>query len=232
MTASDWVIVGTSLFLGIAALLAPYIAELLKREWFAPKLEISYRHAPPYSLRTEWRGANVNEPVFYFRFEAVNRGKSQAKLCEAILEELWIFNVAGEAFKLQNFSPVNLHWAGYDGIVYRNITPGRRGIYCDIGHISSPQYQQQHEKVKPHFIDIQGREGTSMRFLFDEIQYPYCQPSCLTPERYLIRVSLYSENAKPAQQWFEITWSGNWQDSEAEMLREIVIRPTRKPVIR
>ena len=40
MQGSDWVLIGTAIFLGAVALFVPYLAELIKRKWFAPDLKI------------------------------------------------------------------------------------------------------------------------------------------------------------------------------------------------
>jgi len=229
MTASDWVLIFTSLFLGTTALFVPLLAELVKRNVFAPKLHISFELAPPYCIRTYWRAINnpdFRELVYYFRFQVRNNGLSQARLCEAVLEELWIYDASGNPSKLSNFTSVNLRWAGenpqlMDNPQYINVNPQRR-VYCDIGHLSSLAHQQREERKI--FIDMPGRNGESLRFLLDQLQYPYSQPNCFAPGRYGIKVSIYSENAARQEARFTITWSGKWQETEPEMFRELVIQ--------
>ncbi len=53
MNVSDWVLIGTSVFLGATALLVPWLAELVKRRAFAPKLEIWLKMELPCCIRTE-----------------------------------------------------------------------------------------------------------------------------------------------------------------------------------
>ena len=52
LSLSDWVLVGTSLFLGAVALFVPYFAELIKRRFFAPNLKLSFEQKPPACLKT------------------------------------------------------------------------------------------------------------------------------------------------------------------------------------
>jgi hypothetical protein len=162
----------------------------------------------------------LEEPVYYFRFEVVNQGQSQARLCEAVLEGFWVFDASGRPNKLPNFSPINLRWAGRR-TPFLDINPHRRGVFCNIGHISSAAYQGREERRL--FIDVPGRGDGDLRFLFDQLQCPYSQPNCLAPGKYAIKVSLYSENAPTESVFFEIAWSGTWQDTEPEMFREVVV---------
>jgi hypothetical protein len=229
MNTSDWVLIGTSLFLGATALFVPWLAELVKRKAFAPKLDILYDRVPPYCHRTYWRSPvdpNLQEPVYYFRFEVVNEGQTQARLCEVVLEDLWMYDASGQPNKLSNFSPVNLHWASIKA-TFLSINPHRRGVFCDIGHISSSTHQKREEHKL--FIDVPGRGEDGLRFLFDQLQYPYAQPNCLAPGQYAIKVSLYSENASPQSVYFKISWSGTWQNEEQEMFRECVVQQVNGP---
>jgi len=222
MMISDWVLVITSLFLGATALFVPVLAEFLKRKVFAPKLEIQFELSTPFCVRTFWRSSddpNLNEPVYFFRFQVVNNGQSQARLCEAVLEELWIYDVSGNPTKFPRFSPINLRIEG--GTPFLNINPHRR-VYCPIGHISSPSYQEKAERGAA--IDIPGRHGDELRFFLELTQFPFSQPNCLVPGKYAIKISLYSENATRCEIYFQINWSGKWQDTEPEMFRELVIQ--------
>lgn len=146
-----WVSIGTTLFLGSVAFLAPYIIEKWKHRFFAPKLNFEFRLGPPYCHVTKMRrvrmehGKILNEtsfPVYYFRFVVVNGGKVQADDCEAVLEKVWEEDSAGRLVEWQNFSPVNLKWSGGDPqrLYLRTIQPRRR-VFCDIGRVHHPRYQ-------------------------------------------------------------------------------------------
>ena len=227
LSYSDWVLIGTSIFLGIVALFVPYLAELVKRKAFSPKLKIGHRNSPPFSLHTFWsnrKTPEVREPVYFFRFQIKNDGKSQARRCEAILETLWLFDASGKPHLYENFSPVHLR---YDEIGTRfvDINPKRK-VFWNIGHISSYSYQEQSESNL--FTDVPGDHENQLRFLFDLLEYPHSQPNCLVPGKYGICIKLYSENAGTKEIYFQIDWSGNWQSAETDMFREIVVTKVNK----
>lgn len=223
MTWSDWVLVVTSLFLGAVALFVPYLAEVVKRRLFGPELKVNHRNAPPFHHLTYWRSPrdpSLAEPVYFFRFEVVNQGRSQARRCEAVLEQLWVYDASGKPIETPNFSPVNLRWSGGRQRLF-DINPHRRRIFCDIGHISSAAHQRREEYRI--FTDVPGRGDDELRFLFDQHQCPYSQPNCLAPGKYAIKVSVYSENGQAETIYFQISWSGRWQEGEQEMFREAVV---------
>jgi hypothetical protein len=227
LNISDWVLFFSTLFLGAVALFVPYLAELVKRRVFAPKLSITHSHEPPLSHLTFWHSRvdpSLEEPVFFFRFQVTNDGKSQARQCEAILEKLWIYDASDKPHILERFSPINLR---YDerGTRFVDINPNRR-VFWNIGHVSSASYQEREETKL--FIDVPGDHDEGLRFLFDLLEYPYSQPNCLVPGKYGLKVSLYSENAGCHEVYFQIAWSGKWQKAEQEMLRELVVTKVRE----
>ena len=202
LNASDWVLVITTLFLGIIALIAPAVSETIKRKFYAPKITPSFVEKAPFCHKTFWRAADrpdLNEPVYFFRFKVENTGSSQLRQCEAILEDLWIYNAAGKPEKVSGFIGVNLKWASNTpeivpgGIVlstrYVNLNP-RRAEYCNIGRISSRKYQKDDEEK--FFVDIPGKHKPQLRFLFEQGLYPNSQTNCLLPGKYAIKVKLFS----------------------------------------
>jgi hypothetical protein len=226
MSASDWVLVGSTIFLGAVALFVPYLSEAVKRRAFAPRIEIAFRNASPFCIRTLWTSRHdptLSEPVFFFRLQITNHGKSQARNCEAVLTDLWSYDAAGKPFKFQGFSPINLR---IEVPVPTNINTERR-FYCAIGHVSSPAYQEHEEKKS--FFDFPGKDGHAPRFLFDLETYPNSQPNCLLPGRYAIKVAVYSENSPRKEAFFKVDWSGKWHDDLSLMLRELVIARIGEP---
>ena len=231
MQITNCILIFTALFLGACALFVPYLAEIVKRKAFAPNLKILFELAPPFCHQTSWcsplgSSTQIKEPVYYFRFQVVNEGKTQARLCEVVLEYLWIYNSANNPQLYLNFSPVNMVWVGASN-EFININPKRR-FFCDIGHISSVNYQREIEQNR--CIDLPGYRGNDLRFVLGLHQFFYSQPNCLVPGRYILQVGLYSENAGYQKEFFDISWSGKWQDGNDQMFREIVIVRTRRPV--
>lgn len=237
MQNSDWVYVGCTIFLGACALFVPYLAELIKRKWFSPDIKIEFQLEPPFCHQTRWRTLTppppfpqpvtvIDEPVYYFRFKVINEGKSRANNCEICLENLWIYDVSQTPRLHQNFSSVNIVWSDNPKKPFVNINPKRKMV-GNIGHISSQKYQDEHEHK--NFIDVRGDSENGLRFMFDLLQWPFSQPNCLVAGRYIIQVGFYSENANIQKVYFEISWSGEWQDEEGEMFKGIVIKLTSKP---
>lgn len=215
MTVESWVLIATTLFLGAAALAVPLVTEWLKRTWFAPRLEIDFALTPPYCHLTKRQDQS---DVYYFRFKVTNRGRSQARLCEATLEELHTADASGTYHREKNFSPIPLTWAGV-GAGYIAINPGR-SYFCDIGHISEPAWQQ-HEPSR--YRGVTAAQQAQLKFMFDTPYVFFSQWDCLIPGRHRVSVAVYSENARPARRTFDIAWTGQWQATENLMYREIVI---------
>jgi hypothetical protein len=227
MDLSNWVLVGTTLFLGIIAILAPVVSEAVKRKVFAPIVTVTFDETSPICHKTFFNISSDPmvqrlEPVFYFRFKVENTGKSKLVQCEAVLEQLWIYNSAGIPQRLPGFNDINLRWSGGSPISV-DLSPNR-GKYCNVGHIAS-LIAQRREGYK---IDLPGAHDDKLRFMFELLEYPNSQANCLVPGKYAIKILLYSENAQTQELWFEIAWSGNWQEAETDMFRELTMRRIRK----
>jgi len=201
---------GGSIFVGAIALSAPYIAAWITKQYFAPKLDIEYKHERPYFRLTR---DGKDRPLYYSSFCVKNEGRSQAKSCEAVLEELWLPNARGKPKKDENFLPVNLTWAmpyqrpgvGTVKLIFENINQKRKK-YCNIGHIPL--------KDNKFFLDI----------------YPKlkAQQSCILPGTAKIKIGIYADNATKIHRYFIIKWSGNWKDDEKDMQDEINISVQRE----
>jgi hypothetical protein len=217
MQVSDWVLIGSTLFLGGLALLAPYVIEKWKYRFYSAKLNFVFYHKPPFCHITQMRGAGIDFPVYYFRFIVVNKGKVQAEQCETILEKIWKYDSAGKLKEIRGFSPVSLKWSGPERGKALTIQPGRE-VFCDIGRIQHPNYEP--ESV---YRNISPQEQKQNKFFFELPERYYAQWDCLLPGKYQIRIAVYSKNAKKISRIFKISWSGIWKDQESEMFNELVI---------
>lgn len=225
LTSSDWVLIGSTLFLGAVAIFGPAFADLFKRRFLAPNLQIRYSHSPPGSHKTKW-GSYYD--VYFFRFLITNDGKSIARNCQVLIEELWIYDVSGKAHNFTNFSPVNLRF-DESGTKFIDISSNDRPIFWNIGQVSERKYQELDNWMKP-YIDIPGEENNKgLRFMIETLHIPFSQPNSLVPGKYAIKVSVYPENTPKASTYFSISWSGKWKEREEEMFREIVISQSDKP---
>jgi len=207
------VLIGTALFLGACALFVPYFAEIIKIRCFAPRLNIRFAQTHPFCHLTR-RGDD--SPVYYFRFKVLNEGRSQARFCESVLNELWLADISGQFIRELNFSPINLNWSGL-GKQFVGINPGRE-LFCDIGHISIPLFQERAEQSQFY------KNNQELKFFFETPFRFFSQQDCVLPGKAKIKISLYSENAPKVEKYFEISWSGKWEDKESAMFREFMIR--------
>ncbi len=226
LSTSELVLIGTTLFLGVIALTVPYLSELIKRKLFAPELVFYFEEAPPWCHRTRIKGAiagmQIDEPVFYFRFQVANEGRSQARKCEAVLENLSIADAAGNFGEDTNYTPVNLIWGSSYG-EFVEINPGRR-FFCDLLHIPSQKYQDL-AKQRDFYVKPAESEDFDVGAILNVKAAFYAQPNRLPEGKYRIDVAIYSENADVARKRFHVSWSGKWKDTEASMFKELVIEP-------
>jgi hypothetical protein len=226
ITVSDWVLICTTLFLGIIALLTPVVGDNLKHWWLRPRLQIDYLAEPPGAHRTRLDvrlspSQIEKRSTFYFRFSVTNHGRTQAHRCEAVLEELWYANSRGGLEKLRTFGPIGLTWgAGYDEFV--EINPSRR-FYCDFLTIPDEDAQATFSMFG-HYVDLP-RDATFRRGLVLCTRAAfYSQPNRLAPGTYRLKVAIFSENAGPVRASFEVRWTGTWNDDEGLMMKECDVR--------
>lgn len=213
---------GVTLSLAVIALAVPFITEIFRSKYRAPKLRIKFNFAPPDCHLTTL-GKVV--PVYYFRFLVENIGKTQAEECEVVLQNILKKQKSGE-YKSVNFSTaVNLKWSGINTErssttipVVRTIQPERE-VLCDLGRIIHPDYKEEtvYWKATPN-------EKKTNKFMFEiPVEKPYAQWDCLIPGEYKVIVSVYSKNAHREKAEFDIHWSGIWADEEKKMFKELAI---------
>jgi hypothetical protein len=222
MTTSDWILVITTVFLGLIAIYAPAISEKIKRKWFSPELKISFNQSPPYCVKSFYRYRDpdkINEtiPVFFFRFLVENIGDTKLNNCEAVLEQFWLLDDDKKPEKVLGFQNVNLLWVSPHQSVI-DIRPNRKK-YCNIGHISHPDHQQREEFFS--CFDLHGTKYSDLRFIFELAASPNAQPNCISEGKYAIKVVLYSDNATTKELWFEIDYSGVWDLNIDKMFQEL-----------
>jgi hypothetical protein len=238
MQTSDWILVGTTLFLGAVAIFGPTVTDWIKERLYAPKLVVKFDQDSDVSVRiaTYIRGQafieesgqgrieKLNEKTYYIRFLVCNLGKSKLKGCEVVLEAMWVLDAGDRKVPLKSFSDVNLHWAGRED-QFVDLNPGRC-VYCDLGHVSTEKMQQL-ERQKPGYIDVPGKEDEpGLRFLLDQLAYPYGQPNCFARGKYLVQVAFISENTPKQTHCFRIAWSGKWREKDEEMFIELTMTKT------
>ena len=226
ITISDWVLIGTTLFLGAVAMLTPAFGDGIKRWWLRPRLRITYVPEPPGSHKTRLdvrlSASQIEKrSTYYLRFAVTNDGRTQAHRCEAVLEELWHLNSQGGLEKLRTFGPISLTWgAGYDDFV--EINPSRR-FYCDFLTIPD-EAAQATLNMFGQFVDFPTGSKPARGLVLCTRAAFYSQPNRLAPGSYRLKVAVFSENADPVRASFEVQWSGQWRDDESLMMKECMVR--------
>jgi len=224
ISVSDWVLIASTLFLGALALITPVIADGLKHWWSKPQLKITYVPHPPGAHKTR---LDISRPgfhgkqfsIYYFRFAVENTGKSQARRCEAVIEEVWHANERGGLERLRNYGPTAMVWgAGYGNFV--DINPTRR-YYCDFLAVPEPHAQQ---ALAETYVPLTPYPVDGLGLVISGTIPFYSQPNRLPPGQYRIRVAIFAENTDAVRGSFEIDWPGQWHDDEATMFATCKVR--------
>lgn len=219
VVATDWALFGATLFLGFVALLValigPYIGDIFKRRFIAPRLHIEFRNESPYCHLTKLKSPDNEYYTYYFCFAVENRGKSAARSCEVVLEEVCTADDKNEFHPVKQFWPTNLMLQGNEPV---HINPGRPPIYVAIGHISEPMCQK---NCEPPYSIVTDRSDLH-RFIFDFPigQRLFFKIDSRSSGRHIFKVVIIGENFKPIKKQFELCWSGNWTEDEAQMLQK------------
>lgn len=175
----------------------------------SPKLQIEFNLAGPHCLKTPLTDQQTSQRVgdaYYFRFRVKNNGRSQARLCECVIEKLWQ-KERNEWVLDKTFQPMNLKWSNSKSTdEFLHINPKMPGWFCDLVHITNVV-----EKEKL-WIDYKQPIPHSQRSLLDQ------------GTEYKIAVSVYCENAKEVKKTFEIYWSGVWRDECEHMFKEVQLK--------
>lgn len=226
MTCSDWVQFGGVLFLGFMALviavLGPYAGDTFRKRLLSPKLRLNYKNEPPYCHKTKQKYTHIAPPeefpTYYFRFTIENHGKTLARSCEVVLEEVWTADEQGEYQRVKEFWTTNLT---LQGNLYMDINPGRPPIYVDIGHISSPECQ----KTRDLRYSIHTDKTDNYRFIFNfpEGQHLFARIDSRPRGKHLFKVAIVGENFEPIRRYFVLSWSGNWTEDEQQMIQKEAI---------
>jgi hypothetical protein len=119
-------------------------------------LEFDFGRRSPYSHQTiaKIRGGEISFPVYYFLFSVRNKGRRPAEDCEAVLERVWSTTDPDNSREWQSFIPLNLKWSGenpskdFRGACLKTIYPGERKVFCDIGRIKHPAYQDKSDYAR------------------------------------------------------------------------------------
>jgi len=218
MTWPDWYLFAATMILALVAFIVGIFGDWLKSLISKPDLKVEFKNVPPYCHRTKIVFGPDEFSTFYFGFYVYNSGRALAKSCEVVIEEVWSADNKGEYHRNDSFWPTNLHWE--DGSQKTGINPKRR-TFVAIGHISEPACQLKYEQS--HWV---GKDPSDLRLRFkmDLTTRHFAKIDSLPPGKHILKVAIISENSAPVQKEIKVCWSGNWKQTEEEMVgKEIVI---------
>ena len=224
MSQSDKVLVGTSLFLGAVALLAPAFAEWLKRRFWAPVLELQFSLAKPDCHRTTLDIGGAITPLqrdtIIYRARVLNKGRSQAHKCEVLLTGLFRTNAAGALVKYDRLTPVRLQWSA-EPSDFLALNPNREQ-FVDLFYVLHPEHNQAW-LAGSGLIEWPETPRSNNGLKLNTKTALYSQPNWLSPGKYRLELTAYAENAKEARLLLDVAWSGTWQRDETLMFNECVV---------
>jgi hypothetical protein len=226
LSTSDVVLIGSTLFLGIVALVTPSFASIVGRWWNRPKLTCDFqlsRHACHKTELEHMFGTfhRVRDPVFIYRIQVGNSGRTQARRCEVVVEGLEAADAAGQFRAYVWNTPVSLVWgSGYADFV--DINPGRK-FYCDLLSVPSESYQKAKVQTIGGWVDPPGLAPFPLGVILTLRAAFFSQPDRLPPGRYRLHLAIYAENADTIRPALTLAWSGEWRDDEDSFFRECVV---------
>ena len=228
MTFADWAQFGATLTLGIIALavaiFGPYMADLVRRRYLAPRLLVQFRAQYGFRHLTKKRYSPFPKghpsydsfeeyPTYYFRFSVYNCGRSLARSCEVVLQEVLVAAETGDYQPMEVFWPTNLTWE--DGGRQIDINPKRPPLFTNIGHICHPEAQKKFEPSQS--VRVSPSE-TRLRFILDLHVRHFAKIDSLAQGKYVLKVAIVGENFDQIRKQFSLSWSGNWTEDEGQML--------------
>jgi len=214
-----WATAFATFFLAAVAALQDLIRDALKK----PRLVIKYRQEPPMFRRSAKRflvGEQVIVgPCFDIHLLLANEGKGRARDVEAYLVAIWQYDYSDGRLKpLSDFWPVRLRYDS-EGTRSIDLIPESQPEYWNLAYIPNPKLVTYLKG--DNFVDVPGAEGDWIRVYLDLLDHPFYQPNMLVPGRWVLKVSVYSENARRADAFLDIRWTGQWHDDEKQMLEDL-----------
>ena len=219
-------LIGSTLALAIVAIFGPAYAEKFSSWLRRPRLSLIATSAPPDCHRTIMHrrlspSQVLSEPCYFFRFRIRNGGRSQARKCEVVVEGLEIADAAQRFVRFENYTPVRLKWDAHVQD-FVDINPGRE-LICLFFTIPNSVLQKLSAEMR-EYVELDHKHPPEIGMVLDVESVLNVQPSRLPSGKYRFLLALYSENAPSLRYQMTVNWSGRWQDSQPDMLRECVIQ--------
>lgn len=213
------------LFIGI--FFEPMKSWLEMRFW-SPEIKIEFKQEPPFFFLNRIDVKKVDKPVFgvpfahektymiYFCRFAIKNASSYRTVhnTRVKLTEIWHLEPGGKEVRVSRFEPVELEWTGKVPV---DLQPKDK-IFGYLLKVAEVDYQKDYE------IQLSGdSEQPQVRLMFAG-DTPDWMPSHLDPGKYRLTVTVFFDDRRPINQNFEVSWSGIWQEDEAQMKNELQIK--------
>jgi hypothetical protein len=152
-------------------------------------------------------------PCYYFRLEISNTGNLSAHDVEVFAASLRRKRADGTFENVSRFTPMNLLWA-HEHKVYLPLLAPKMTKFCDLGHIIFP-------KDRPRVgHDLSGISPEKCIMAFDLQVEPNMKGHLIDPGTYSLALLVAAENCRPREYTVDISFSGDWYDSEQDMFRD------------
>ena len=226
LSVADIVLIVSTLALATTALIAPTFAAAVMHWWARPQLSIDFRLARPACHKTDLAYAlspsqHFKAPVYIYRLEVTNSGRSQARRCEVILEGLYRADAAGVFQPFPWTTPVSLPWgSGFTDFV--DINPTRK-LFCDLLSVPAEQYQKFKMDNWGGWVNPPDTPPFPLGVILNVKSAFFSQPDRLPAGRYSLHLALYAENASSVRKTLTLAWSGTWKADEDAFFKECVV---------
>ena len=223
----DWPTILLASVAVVVAVVGPYLADWFRKLFVRPRIRVEFLREYGFWHRTVTKYSRDQQllgehPCYYFRFSVRNQGKALARSCEIVLDSIEAMNDGGNYEPLEGFWPTKLNFEGGTAeTTGMDINPRRPQLFVDIGHICHPEAQTLYERSQCARIDP---TDPRLRFILGLATKHFAKIDSLFPGRYRLHVVVVGENFHPVWKQIELYWSGNWRDTEEEMLgKEITL---------
>lgn len=226
LSVADIVLIASTLFLAAVAIFGPAYAESFKAWLLRPVLDVEFRQtAPDCHLAKAILALSPSQKswasLYVYRLRVTNRGKTQARKCEVVIEGLATADDTGAFQSYSKYTPVGLNWgSGSEDFV--DINPDRH-FFCDLLTIPNAPYQRVQRDMYGAYVDPEYSPAFDLGVILTVRAAFLSQPNRLPPGKHRIDIAVYSENADKVTKRLYVTWSGVWRMVENEMFRECVV---------
>ncbi len=208
----QWWAIAVALLLGIVGIFQDWIRAIFKK----PKLHVDIKLEPPDCHKIALRNSQTGQFIcdtYYFRFRVTNAGNYPMEDVEVLTAELHN-KINGQYKKVNNFLPINLHWAHNHVVTMPKIQP-KLFKHCDFGHIIETNTNFGGKILTYYGFNTKA----NIIMQLDTFIEPNTGSHILFPGEYKIKIIFSANNVSPYEIWFKLTLKDKWDSNETAMLQ-------------